>query len=130
MGLDMFAWSVPVSEAVNDFEIRRNEDDEHDDLQEIFYWRKHHDLHGWFEQLYRDKGGTKESFNCVKVRLTLDDLDKLQMDLLGQNLPETTGFFFGDNPPDMESLSNDLKFLQTARDSIAAGRAVYYDSWW
>jgi hypothetical protein len=45
-------------------------------------------------------------------------------------LPQTTGFFFGDNPPDNESLSNDLKFIQAARDAIAAGDAVYYDSWW
>jgi hypothetical protein len=96
----------------------------------LWYWRKHHDLHGWFEKLYRAKGGTKESFNCVKVRLQPHDLDALQFDLLNSALPETTGFFFGNNPPDLESLSGDLKFIQAARDAIAAGDAVYYDSWW
>ena len=99
-------------------------------MEEFHYWRKHHDLHGWMERLYRSKGGTKESFNCAKVRLTSVDLDALQHDLLNGTLPETTGFFFGNNPPDDESLANDLKFIQAARDILAEGDAVYYDSWW
>lgn len=129
MGLDMYAFSVSKEDAVGDFDVRL-ENDGGGAHEELAYWRKHHDLHGWFEQLYRSKGGDKESFNCVPVRLTLDDLDALQLDLMRQELPETTGFFFGDNPPDMDSLANDLKFLQRARDAIAAGREVYYDSWW
>ena len=62
--------------------------------------------------------------------LPICDLDALQIDLLKNALPETTGFFFGNNPPDAESLSNDLKFIQKARDAINEGYAVYYDSWW
>jgi hypothetical protein len=27
-------------------------------------------------------------------------------------------------------LAEDLKFIQKARDAIADGYAVYYDSWW
>jgi hypothetical protein len=45
-------------------------------------------------------------------------------------VPETQGFFFGDNPPDLDTLANDLKFIQKARDAIADGDYVYYDSWW
>jgi hypothetical protein len=82
------------------------------------------------ERLYRAKGGDKESFNCVPVRLTEFDLDALQFDLLNNNLPETQGFFFGTNPPDDESLKEDLQFIQSARDAIREGDAVYYDSWW
>jgi hypothetical protein len=129
MGLDMFAWRVKAEDAIGDFEIAKDEDGS-SKVEEFHYWRKHHDLHGWFERLYRSKGGTKESFNCVAVRLTTVDLDALQFDLLNSALPETTGFFFGNNPPDIESLSDDLQFLQKARDIIAAGDAVYYDSWW
>ena len=129
MGLDMYAWRVKAEDAIGDFEVA-SEGDGYSKVEEFFYWRKHHDLHGWMENLYREKGGTKESFNCVKVRLTKEDLDALQHDLLNGTLPETTGFFFGTNPPDDESLKDDLKFIQKARDIIAEGDAVYYDSWW
>ena len=130
MGLDMYAFSVAKADAIDDFTIRSEEEGRVECTEEIQYWRKHHDLHGWMEQLYRRKGGTAESFNCVPVQLTEQDLDALQTDLLNSALPETTGFFFGNNPPDMDSLAEDLKFLQRARDAIASGRAVYYDSWW
>jgi hypothetical protein len=45
-------------------------------------------------------------------------------------LPETSGFFFGNNPPDEDSLREDLVFVAKARAEIAMGREVYYDSWW
>jgi hypothetical protein len=128
MGLDMYAWRVKAEDAIGDFLIEKNENGSK--VEEFFYWRKHHDLHGWMERLYRNKGGPAESFNCIPVRLTTVDLDALQHDLLNGTLPETTGFFFGNNPPDKESLKNDLQFIQAARDIIAAGDAVYYDSWW
>ena len=130
MGLDMFVWRVKANDAIDDFVIRSQDDGREGELEELFYWRKHHDLHGWMEKLYRNKGGKCESFNCVPVRLHTEDLDDLQNDLLRSALPHTTGFFFGNNPPDADSLAEDLKFIQAARDAIAAGDAVYYDSWW
>ena len=124
MGLDMYAWRVKSDNIVNDLEYKQEKP------VELFYWRKHHDLHGWMENLYRDKGGDKPDFNCVPVRLTLKDLDNLEKDLQSKLLPETTGFFFGNNPPDDESLEDDLEFISLAREAIEAGDAVYYDSWW
>ena len=129
MGLDMFAWRVKAEDVVNDFEIAKDEEG-HSKIEEIFYWRKHHDLHGWMENLYRAKGGDKESFNCVKVRLTDTDLDNLMIDVMNKKLPATRGFFFGDNPQDDESVMNDLKFITLAKQAIREGDAVYYDSWW
>lgn len=125
MGLDMYAYSVAKNEGNEEFVIA-----EGNETTDVAYWRKHHDLHGWMERLYRSKGGTKESFNCVAVRLTLEDLDALQADLMESALPETTGFFFGTNPPDEDSLREDLVFVAKARTEIAMGREVYYDSWW
>ena len=124
MGLDMYAWRVKSDNIVNDFEFKQEEP------VQLFYWRKHHDLHGWVENLYRAKGGDKPDFNCVSVRLTLADLDNLEKDLKANHLPETVGFFFGNNPPDDESLEDDLEFISLAREAIEAGDAVYYDSWW
>ena len=125
MGLDMYAFSVAKNDGNEQFAIA-----EDNESTEIAYWRKHHDLHGWMERLYRDKGGDAESFNCIPVRLSLEDLDALQADLMDSALPETTGFFFGTNPPDEDSLREDLVFVAKARAEIAMGREVYYDSWW
>jgi hypothetical protein len=48
MGLDMYPYVT--SEAP-----RAQVDFRADDATEIHYWRKHPNLHGWMEQLYRDK---------------------------------------------------------------------------
>jgi hypothetical protein len=129
MGLDMYAWRVKAEDAIGDFEIARNEEGRAE-VEEMFYWRKHHDLHGWMERLYRAKGGTKESFNCVSVRLTMDDLQLLENDVLANKLPETQGFFFGTNPPDDYSKNQDMEFIAKAKVAISEGDAIYYDSWW
>jgi hypothetical protein len=125
MGLDMYAFAVSKRDAIGEFEMARDCEKE-----ELHYWRKHHDLHGWMENLYRDKGGDADSFNCIPVELTVDDLDDLQQAILDNNLPRTSGFFFGDNPPDLESMRDDLMFVQKCRIAIKEGKVVYYDSWW
>ena len=129
MGLDMYAYRVAAEHAVDDFTIAYDDNDM-SHSEEIFYWRKHHDLHGWMERLYRDKGGGADSFKCVHVRLTMEDLDRLEKDILGYKLPATTGFFFGTNPPDEDSVRHDMKFISEAKVIVASGDAVYYYSWW
>jgi hypothetical protein len=125
MGLDMYAYSVDKKDGLSKFRIRKNA--HHNDLH---YWRKHHDLHGWMEALYYEKGGKEQSFNCIPVQLTEKDLNRLEQDILNNNLPHTTGFFFGNNPPCDESKNEDLQFIQDAFREIENGRKVYYDSWW
>lgn len=128
MGLDMFCYAIPEKDAGhNETDVKIPEDIKR---EEIFYWRKAHDLHGWFKNLYYSKGGSAEIFNCVNVRLTNEDLDHLKHDLINYKLPNTTGFFFGNNPPDDESVANDIIFIVKAREAIARGMAVFYDSWW
>lgn len=124
MGLDMYAYKVPKKDVRSNFKFKRSKE-----FVEIDYWRKHHDLHGWFENLYTDKGG-RDIFNCIPLKLELEDLDQLEHDIKNRNLPHTTGFFFGDNPPDDESDKLDLEFIEKARQAISDGYAVYYDSWW
>ena len=124
MGLDMFAYKVPKKDVRGDFKFKRSKN-----VIEIDYWRKHHDLHDWFENLYLSKGGN-ETFNCIPLKLELEDLDQLEYDIKNRNLPHTTGFFFGDNPPNDESDKYDLEFIEKARQAINDGYAVYYDSWW
>jgi hypothetical protein len=130
MGLDMYAFRVKAEDVIDDFTVRNPEQGREGDLEELAYWRKHHDLHGWMERLYRSKGGTKESFNCIPLRLTKTDLDLLEHDVLNNTLPETQGFFFGTNPPDEYSREQDMAFIMKAKIAIANGAAIYYDSWW
>lgn len=133
MGLDMYAWKVKPEDAIDAVTIRSKDDGRDGDLDELFYWRKHHDLHGWMENLWVIKSGgnpSGQSFNCCPVRLDEDDLFELEQDVRRKQLPETTGFFFGNNPQDAESISRDLEFIAKARTAINEGYVVYYDSWW
>jgi hypothetical protein len=130
MGLDMYAFRVKAEDVIDDFTVREETDGRKEKLEELAYWRKHHDLHGWMERLYRAKGGTKESFNCVPVRLTKADITCLEHDVLTNRLPETQGFFFGTNPPDEFTREQDMEFIKKAKIAMADGDAIYYDSWW
>jgi len=144
MGLDMYAYSVPAEYVVDDFEFKKSEDGvkfkesedggRPEDIVEISYWRKHRHLHNYMEKLYREKGGTAESFNCVPVRLTLEDLDKLEDLIKSEELKDygNPGFFFGSSDlyEHPEDKKRDLVFILEARLAIEDGKAVYYDSWW
>lgn len=99
-----------------------------DDLELVHRWRKHPNLHGWMEALYRSKGGVEDYFNCVNVALTDDDLDKLERAIRNDDLPETDGFFFGQS--DGSEKDDDLQFLDKARAAIAEGKRIFYRSWW
>ena len=103
--------------------------DEENSGEEICYWRKHPNLHGWMENLYDQKGGTEE-FNCVNVKLNSDDLDALERDLNAARLPQTSGFFFGASDGSLDEINFDLQFVKDAREAINQGYTVYYTSWW
>lgn len=133
MGLDMYAYSFWADTLTGDdaeawkrgVDFKVGNDAE---VGEVAYWRKHPNLHGWMEALYRKRGGTDEQFNVVNLRLDESDLAALEADVLADRLPETTGFFFGASDPDR--LEEDLAFIKMARAELAKGRGVYYTSWW
>ena len=100
------------------------------EVKEIAYWRKHNALHGWMEKLYRKKGGTKE-FNCVPLELVEADLEMLELVVGSGMLPETGGFFFGGDSRFCEHHKKDtLDFIEEAKEYLAEGWKVVYDSWW
>lgn len=127
MGLDMYAFVVHPDNAKGDFEIADSEDAK----EELQYWRKHNALHSWMENLYQAKGGTAESFNCIPLRLTKEDLLELIEDAKAHKLECASGFFWG-GPYDYnnEIANEDIEFAQKALAKIDQGFAVYYDSWW
>lgn len=123
MGLDQFAYTI----------------DNENNKTEISYWRKHPNLQGWMENLWESKGrpGRREDeddngmseFNCIPVELNYDDLNSLEDAVRGYGLPETTGFFFGDDS-DKYYRRQDLEFIAKAREALDNGLAVVYDSCW
>lgn len=121
MGLDMYAYTTnrQIKSSV-DFTVEPAD-------KQLHYWRKHPNLHGWMEGLYRKKGGT-QTFNCTSVLLTLEDIDALERAIRAGLLPETCGFFFGAS--DGSERDDDLEFISHARAELAGGQQVYYTSWW
>lgn len=121
MGLDMYACVTRHQpESAVDFDPQEN--------TQLHYWRKHPNLHGWMEELYRAKGGADEVFNCVNLQMTADDLDRLETAIKAGALPATAGFFFGAS--DGTETEDDLAFVAKAREALAAGLTVFYSSWW
>ena len=129
MGLDQYAYSI-----IPDMLMEEDKD-----KKEIAQWRKHPNLQGWMERLWEEKGrpgydpeqhgGTLGDFNCAPVPLSYQDLTRLEKDINEGKLPDTEGFFFGENS-DVEEKGNDLEFVSKAKEEIESGREVYYDSWW
>ena len=129
MGLDQYAYA-------------READEDSDSNVEIAYWRKHNRLHGWMEDLYRDKGEEVQEkvegafgnpFNCVELELTESDIEQFEAHVNDKALPETGGFFFGDDSyEEYEEYykKTDLDFIKDAYEALAEGKKVYYNSWW
>jgi hypothetical protein len=135
MGLDMYAMTVKadlIGDQQVDVRLHNPDGDmlfPNDTNVNFAYWRKFNNLHQWMADLYYKKGGTKEPFNCVTVRLMPDDLARLRLEAPG--LSPASGFFWGDehemSPDDIQRVYD---FVSQAEQAIAEGKAVLYDSWW
>jgi hypothetical protein len=121
MGLDMTVYTTNEALASEvDFNVKQ--------VEELHFWRKHPNLHGWMERLYIAKGGRFTTFNCTNLALTEHDLDALERTVRNNTLPHTKGFFFGES--DGSEKEGDLVFIAKARTSTTAGQRVFYRPWW
>jgi len=96
--------------------------------REIAYWRKHPSLHGWFQQEWESAGNSGE-FNGDELEITWDMLERLEYDIREGDLPETRGFFFGDDASEYYR-DQDLEFVKNARAELFMGLKVFYNSSW
>jgi hypothetical protein len=135
VGLDQYAFSIrPYDWDGKEVDFKVDSDDTGIQTHEVHYWRKHPNLHGWMEALYWARGGEGidgifgKAFNCRTLRLTAEDLDALEKAILADELPPTSGFFFGET--DGTEKDDDLHFVESARAEIEKGNIVFYDSWW
>ena len=140
MGLDMYAYVAAKEGQQREFYESAEFDDNAKDFvnktveqpREIAYWRKHPNLHGWMEQLWKSRnGGNGDSanFNGIELEITWDDLEILELDIMSGTLPSTSGFFFG-NEADEHYKEQDLKFVRDARAELFCGLKVFYNSSW
>jgi hypothetical protein len=142
MGLDQYAMAVYPHKENTDFDYVWTSDDL-DKVTDLAQWRKHADLQGYMEELFyakKEKAGEFlegdwktfkrdwKTFNCQAVRLSFQDLQDLEEAVNLENLPHTTGFFFGESHPDDKK--DTLKFIVKARKAIAQDMEIYYYSWW
>jgi hypothetical protein len=107
--------------------------------RELAYWRKHPNLQGWMESLWKHKmhqanrdieeSEWGSSFNGVELELDAADIDALERAVKKRQLPKTSGFFFGDEK-DQHYYEHDLEFIRQARAELFMGLKVFYNSSW
>lgn len=101
--------------------------------QELCYWRKHPDLHGWMRNLYYEKGGTGD-FNGHTIVLTKENVLQLKKDIEDRKLPHTQGFFFGESYADQDDYKwrdeHDQECIEKMLKAIDNKSLIYYTSSW
>ena len=139
MGLDMYAYSANKAGAQTEYWDNGNMVEGEfvstcTKPKELAYWRKHPNLHGWMERLWEEKGrpdaeSATETFNGIELELTWHDIEQLEFDIQEDNLPGTTGFFFGDDSDEYYK-QQDLEFIKQAKADLFLGLKVFYNSSW
>jgi hypothetical protein len=140
MGLDQYAYVAARAGQQQEYwesYVTETEKSSVTKPREIAYWRKHPNLHGWMEQLWKDKGcpnGDRSNlddwtFNGIELELVWDDLDLLEQAIISNKLPNTRGFFFGENS-DEYYREQDLQFIKEAKAEVFCGLKVFYNSSW
>ncbi len=121
MDRDMYAYTT--SDPVRDVDFARP-----DDMEELFCWRNHSNLHAWMERLYRSKGGEDPRFNLSPVCLDSADIDALEGAVAEDRLGYDDACLAGGSTP--EDKKDDIEFIHRARDALARGRRLFYIASW
>lgn len=133
MGLDQSAYVAARAGQMDDYWNAyqgENEPNPVEKPRELAYWRKHPSLQGWMERLWRQRNpDDPRSFNGIELELTLDDLNDLEAAVNAGALPETSGFFFGNDSSEYYR-EHDIQFIRAARADLFCGLRVFYNSSW
>lgn len=104
---------------------------------DLGYWRKHSDLHGYFQKLYYDLTPAEyqaESFNCEYLVLDRemihDIIEKAKQQLDGHKVfEEARGFFWGESQP--EDWEDTIELFERVLNQVDfENETVLYSSWW
>ena len=105
-------------------------------LVQVWYLRNHHILHGCLENLYIEKGRKYKKFNCEYVKVTIEDINKLEQVLKEGELPITNDCYmkFGCFSKGYELCSvrynRDLQFIRKARNILKDDNCLIYSWFW
>ena len=129
MGLDMYL----TGDAFFTHEHPNRQLKPHEKEREVYrlgYWRKHPNLHGFIVQNFAD--GMDE---CQEIDLSDEAITTIIDAVKNRELPETTGFFFGESDDTEEQIAHDvrifeeaLKWLETEEPDV--WRSVIYRASW
>lgn len=100
-----------------------------------FIWRKHAKLQAFMEELYYARAGDgAESFICVELALTVENVETLEALVVAVKLPTFEGGFFFEPQWQDESAQDykeqDLKFCKWAAAVLETRQQVIYCSCW
>jgi hypothetical protein len=129
MGLDMYLTGHRFMHSMNKPNKRSRERGERKgELIDLGYWRKHPNLHGYIVQTFA--GGKDE---CQEIDLSAEGIREILAAIEADELPETTGFFFGvsdgtEKDDDLKIFRNALAWLEAKDDE--AWRSIYYQASW
>jgi hypothetical protein len=141
MGLDQYAYAGNRPDQREEFYETAEKNDAGEWVsdqtirpRELAYWRKHPNLQGYMERLWRsrlslDSPYHQANFNGIEIELCWADIEQLEQVILNRELPATQGFFFGDNS-DEHYRDRDLEFCREARAALFLGERVFYNSSW
>ena len=156
MGLDQYAYRTKQQFSSD---VDFNDEINHDEIEEIMYWRKHPYLQGFMTELYYKKGGTELSFSYTTLLLSEYNLLELKELIVTKSLPvshvvylrerddiddaprnycEDEEVYVEDDFEDRieryedtseENYEKDLAFIDKAIQSIKDGYSIYYSSY-
>lgn len=129
MGLDMYLTGHRYIHNIDKRKPRiRERGQKKGELIDLGYWRKHPNLHGYIVETFAD--GNDE---CQEIDLSAENLHMIIAAIEADELPETTGFFFGESDgterdEDLRIFREALAWLE-AKDNKAWRSVNYRASW-
>jgi hypothetical protein len=97
---------------------------------DLGYWRKHPNLHGFIVKTFADGVDA-----CQEIGLSVEDIRSIIDAVRDRQLPETTGFFFGESDDRDEQIAEDTQILEEAlkwlqAEELNVWKSVIYRASW
>lgn len=120
MGLDCYVYKAKLQNVIDDETV--SDTSKHCKfqrltLEEVYYWRKNYVLHNFFEEIYREKFGDEEEFNCKLIRIRPVDIDNLKLMIFNRY-------------DDIDTLREYADFFKKAKKQLKDGFALFYEGWY
>lgn len=135
MGLDSYAYLCKKKREVDkDLYIGQGELSGLDELkvdyivvdEEFDYWRKYYSIHKFMQDVAHRKGKMQANdFNCVCLRLSLEDIKDLESDVKHDRLDYSWDLW--DKKDEKKHI---LTFCSLAKAAFKKGYDIFYDSSW